>query len=628
MQVMKINNKGAEISYKPMVDECTFSEDGDRIVCEYASHGLSDNDAVMFFADDGADMKENAKVEVDLIDKDHFVFNKFPDIALEIGSYDRTDVRYRYGEDEKDTLRLFLSRPVYYSKHFIPQNVRESVYDDYYEVLADVVYNRCYGDFFTYNDVFLYCAEDFIDGMYDLSTARLVNSNDIEIYFEYDNSFGELIEFINSEDFVETEEDNIFVDRDNNRVYLRNINLPCLLNGRDDKSMLLWSPSDTVVDKWFIEFLTNENETLMTSAFFIKDERFIYEVGDGVYSLSDYVTMTKETGHFKVMFPFSQDFALDMDRDEEYEEFFIKEKQEESVNKIVDFEKFMFEPVYDDNGEYRKVREIRINPHFKYREDKDEWLVGNGSGYDFDRYINKSALINTGDIAWSLGFDDEDIYYRKRRVKKSFIRISVYDTPNRTTQNLLFYSTVFLDNSELYQKYMNRLAKDNYNKPNNNPNEYTSSSEGTEDDILAVSFIINDKYDYSKCSEGFYLYLFNDTTNGLEERELYMKLEFNNAKYGTTVPLFLQSEDGKVLNYNDEGFKKTYVKGLTESGDTVTVGDIDLAGVLDDMYIRIKVAYNKDLDCYTWRIPLEGVVSEDGRMTLNVWEPNLDPIFE
>ena len=39
----------------------------------------------------------------------------------------------------------------------------------------------------------------------------------------------------------------------------------------------------------------------------------------------------------------------------------------------------------------------------------------------------------------TLGFTDEDVYYQKKKISKSFIRLSFYNNKNPLDQMLLFY---------------------------------------------------------------------------------------------------------------------------------------------------------------------------------------------
>ena len=95
---------------------------------------------------------------------------------------------------------------------------------------------------------------------------------------------------------------------------------------------------------------------------------------------------------------------------------------------------------------------------------------------------------------------------------------------------LLFYSTIFLDSGELYEKYIKNIDKKIKNQNISLVNDNTLGN-----DNLTVSFNVCDRYNRSKSSEGFYLYLFPDDIDNNKERTIYMKVEFNHAGYGKKV---------------------------------------------------------------------------------------------
>lgn len=67
------------------------------------------------------------------------------------------------------------------------------------------------------------------------------------------------------------------------------------------------------------------------------------------------------------------------------------------------------------------------------------------------------------DLLSYLGFDDDDVKYQKSKLKKSFLRISFYDSDNIANQNLLHTATIFLDSGELFAKYIKNIeTEDEY----------------------------------------------------------------------------------------------------------------------------------------------------------------------
>lgn len=67
------------------------------------------------------------------------------------------------------------------------------------------------------------------------------------------------------------------------------------------------------------------------------------------------------------------------------------------------------------------------------------------------------------DLLSYLGFTNNDVKYQKSKLKKSFLRISFYDSDNIGNQNLLHTATIFLDSGDLFAKYIKNIeTEDEY----------------------------------------------------------------------------------------------------------------------------------------------------------------------
>lgn len=139
-------------------------------------------------------------------------------------------------------------------------------------------------------------------------------------------------------------------------------------------------------------------------------------------------------------------------------------------------------------------------------------------------------LINNGN--WDIdtsslsvaGFVEDDIKLKRKRIGKSFIRLSFYDSKDLKTQNLLFYSTIFLDADELYSKYISLL-------------DFTELSL----DFIAENPKLSRKI---KSFEGYRLYIFKSDLS--IDKKIYMRVDFNNASNGKSILL----TKSKPLNNN------------------------------------------------------------------------------
>ena len=58
------------------------------------------------------------------------------------------------------------------------------------------------------------------------------------------------------------------------------------------------------------------------------------------------------------------------------------------------------------------------------------------------------------DLLGLMHFDNNDVFYQKSRISKSFLRLSFYDSTDPQKQSLLATSTVFMNENSLYKKYI------------------------------------------------------------------------------------------------------------------------------------------------------------------------------
>lgn len=153
--------------------------------------------------------------------------------------------------------------------------------------------------------------------------------------------------------------------------------------------------------------------------------------------------------------------------------FFDKER-EKAINPIIDMEKDIYYPKYinsDDgvyNGSYtdfNPISEIRVNLHFRTRN-LDTWKIDESSNwfitdyYPYNDIISSQdkkelkALMEASDLVGLLGFTNNDVYYQKSKIGKSFLRFSYYDSIDPQNQTLLATSTVFMDEHSLFKNIL------------------------------------------------------------------------------------------------------------------------------------------------------------------------------
>lgn len=250
---------------------------------------------------------------------------------------------------------------------------------------------------------------------------------------------------------------------------------------------------------------------------------------------------------------------------------------------------------------------------------EDTTLIKRENIYDDSGFTNSSNLIGY------LGFTDDDIYNQKNRVKQTFIRLSFYDDKNPLTQNLLYYSTIFMDSGDLYGKFVKRKAWLEDTIENYDEVEYPVvwSSAATTDPVCAVTsqFVVNDEYDMTRSGEGFNLYLFRqDAPIENESQDIYMKVEFNHAGYGRTIPLIF--------------WRKEQTTGDTGCTDEKPM-PLTIGNYLDSLYIRVRImltsegyvyefpdAVPSNNECGGWN---NGIIWDNDRIYFNLFEPAIEP---
>lgn len=382
--------------------------------------------------------------------------------------------------------------------------------------------------------------------------------------------------------------------------------------------------------------------------------------------------------------PLQSNFALDMTQDLVSDEMFFEKIKADVLPKITDYEKIVMYPAiytgtHDGVDEVSLADEIEINLHFRRRwhyedvssqnyhrviadgwltNDTYDWTTGQtfdvegrdfkGDPFDPTDYDERSDLVGY------LGFDDNDIYYQKSKVKKSFLRLLYYDSKDVLNKNLLTYSTSFLDSGKLFSKYS--LIRNNTSlfkyvaeseKYDNEMvmfepgQQFTSGKKGDERDEeisqnkkydtlrLSTTITLKDKYNDDASSDGFYIYLFKQDAPSEKPVNLYLKAEFNNAKYGKTLNLMLPVKDGLPVRFASDDFPKDFT--ITENGKS----KFDFDRYYNSLYVNVKCKYDKDLKKYVYYFPWDPneqsgyTVSNDAekkKITLNFFEPKVNRV--
>ena len=320
----------------------------------------------------------------------------------------------------------------------------------------------------------------------------------------------------------------------------------------------------------------------------------------------------------------------------------------------------------DDNYGYIKDRiyKIRFNFHFRCHEGED-WIADNNSfwngvtvnaegkpefvtDYFGAGFTNREELHS--DLLYYLGFNNKDVRYQKNKLKKSFIRLMFFDSVNPANQNLLAYSTVFLDSGLYFSKYARYIEKEGYTSVEKNEDdgnyivkkdltgikvdrEPTSTSQEEkitnrtdtdkiEEVRLSSQITVRDKYSSDSSSEGFYLYLWKENFLGTYPQDLYMKIEFNHAGFGRTIPFMCP------FNEDIKGFKS--FSEILKDWDNTVNGEEAGYGIrkfLKYSYIHFKYKYDKVSGQHLYYLDDEfygdSVYFKDNAITINLYEAKI-----
>lgn len=397
------------------------------------------------------------------------------------------------------------------------------------------------------------------------------------------------------------------------------------INGKNVKVVLIPFSVNGYYDrtKMFVEGELEEVD--LTNIFSTNDSRFFR-----IWSENELKKNTEYVAHKNTVLQLSEetlnlnigigrDFNTDLQHDILISDY-IDEIKGKYASTPQDFEKAIFIPYI--NGE---PKSLTFNIFLRQRhffEDEMEWKLSsynNGTNaWEYDEnamwnsytyngtmgnYTYSGLTKDTGDLLGNLGFDDNDVLNQNKRLGKTFIRLLFFDSKDRGTQTLLFYSTMFINTTDMYSKLMKNITS---HQKKDIDEEYVSVVNENKDLQLTCSFTCYDKNNMTHSTEGFYVYLFPSLVDKLKDENgisrIYMRVEFNHAKYGKTIPLVFRNEP--LVNYTK-----------TSSSFIGT----DLLKLYDDMYIPIEL--KKVNGKYFWCFSYNG--EDEYNPVFSLWEPKI-----
>lgn len=318
---------------------------------------------------------------------------------------------------------------------------------------------------------------------------------------------------------------------------------------------------------------------------------------DYYYNLFKNLVLFSNIGYISVKFPMVMKDGGDTIQDDIISKEFFEYQKKLAINKIIDMEKDVYVPKFipikgKTKGKYsgssttfKSLNEIRVNLHFRTRDLSNWKVIENGGWFvtDYHPYADmedKDKLMEASDLVGLLDFTNNDVYYQKSKLAKSFLRLSYYDSTDPQTQTLLATSTVFVDEHALFKKYIDNSRKNVHVYRTVSSNKYelvdtskiTVKSELTDSEEVVIAnnngignnsnviidenvrlssrFKIFNKYDTDTSSEGFYIYMFKDYSKKLYPKQIFMTVEFNHAGIGSTIPFIKPMEWEENVNGN------------------------------------------------------------------------------
>lgn len=265
-------------------------------------------------------------------------------------------------------------------------------------------------------------------------------------------------------------------------------------------------------------------------------------------------------------------------------------------------------------------------------------------------------LMNTSDLVGLLNFTNDDVFYQHNNIAKSFLRFSFYDSTNPQTQSLLATSCVFMDEHKLFKTFIDNSRKNisdfGYVE---NPNvltgrtvnkirvntEYLGKRQDREERELPLTynefsgvvidnshrlgseFIINNKYETDTSSEGYYIYIFREYSENLKPMPIYMKVEFNHAGIGRTIPFVVPMHWSEPDDNGNKTPIRTLSLGNSDDLDELK-GGIRLGDVYAQTYIPLYAVYDFQNKEYAYVFDSRYINQEElentNQLNLNLFE--------
>ena len=392
------------------------------------------------------------------------------------------------------------------------------------------------------------------------------------------------------------------------------------------------------------------------------------------FNTLDVIKLYNPSSYIDIPLLFGNNMMNNVLKENIIENLFFKKEKEEAINPIIDMEREIYYPCYNDGNKKSLINEIVFDLHFRSRNLNDwkinEDLYGsnneeaknalkprcNWNIFDYYNWLEnnedetKPNLLRTddnknfkwdkkyeyyqpADLLYFLNFTDDDVFYQKSKIGKSFLRLLFFNSDDPQNQTLLYSCTVFMDENKYYKTYMdnmldNKTAYISVVETDKEPissNTFSVSNDTCYDDEkfevdfneekrLSASFHIKNRYEMNESSEGFYLYIFKEYCEKLHEEPIYLKVEFNHAGEGRTINFILpykkNDTEYELYNFTNENDLNEFKKGVR------------LNELYKYMYIPLECVYDEVNKRYCYYMPSKLCKNDDKEsvMRFNLYE--------
>ena len=198
----------------------------------------------------------------------------------------------------------------------------------------------------------------------------------------------------------------------------------------------------------------------------------IYELAD----IKNNLILMKKAAYFSIPVGLYEDVTNKIEYQELVTNQYYDDEAEKAINKLVDMEKDMYSPRFitkdGDNEIKNLVSSLVFNLHFRTR-DLDTWKIIDDEGlnsenvpltanymycnyfitdyYPYNCYIRENnfnsfgMLAENSDLLGFMYFTTDDVSGKRDKLKKSFLRLTLFDSKNPEKQNMLGTSTLYFD---------------------------------------------------------------------------------------------------------------------------------------------------------------------------------------